>query len=400
MKILAISHLSIVSYETPSGYGGRAFHKPTSALVSMGCDVQVVAPVPFVPFSVRYLANKWKLYSKISRYETVDNVGVYHPRFVSFPKSFLLSCSGYLMYYGIKRLVKSIYKQFPFDLIHAHNAFPDGYAGLMLSRNYHKPLVITIRGTDMDITAKRSNLCLRQIKEVVKAAKGVISPSPRLHRILHTRFGVISKTNCNGIDVDEMSHINDITLAENFNKHIVLLSVSELIHSKGIDLNLKAIQTLKQKYSNLLYVIVGDGPARKELEQLVQNLHLGKFVKFMGTLPHSESMKLMSICDIYSMPSWRETFGLVYLEAMAFGKPVIGCKGQGMDNIISEEKVGLLAEPKDWHSVANALDLFLSNPEEARMTGERGRKLVLENFTHNKNAERTLELYNTILENV
>jgi glycosyltransferase involved in cell wall biosynthesis len=270
----------------------------------------------------------------------------------------------------------------------------------MLSRDYNKPLVVTIRGTDMDITAKRSNICFKLLNEVVTTSKSVISPSPRLNSILHKDFGVISKAICNGIDVDEICHINDNTLAQNYNGHTVLLSVSRLIHSKGIDLNLKAIQTLIQKHSNLLYVIVGDGPARKELEQLVYKLYLGRFVKFMGTLPHSEAMKFMSICDIFTMPSWQETFGLVYLEAMAFGKPVIGCKGQGMDNIISEGKVGLLAEQKDWHSVANALDFLFSNPEEGRMMGERGRKLALENFTHKKNAEQTLSLYNTVLKNV
>jgi hypothetical protein len=106
MKVLTISHLSIASHEeTQAGYGGKAFHKPTSALVNMGCDIQVVSPVPLTFFPVQYLANKWKFYSQISQYKTVDNVEVYHPRYLLFPKSFLLSCSGCFMYYGIFMLI-------------------------------------------------------------------------------------------------------------------------------------------------------------------------------------------------------------------------------------------------------------------------------------------------------
>ena len=396
MKILSISHLYLVPPKTPSGYGGKAIHEPTIVLGTMGCDVQVIAPVPFTPFPVKYLSNKWNAYSKIPAFETVDNVKVYHPRYISLPRSLLISYSGYLMYFSLREIVRKIYGLFPFDLIHVHNAFPDGYAGLRLSHDFGKPFVVTVRGTDIDITSKRNGRCCRLLKSVMSGADKVIAPTDRISNAVHNCYGVASNTICNGIDLSEIcSDGKDIV-----NRHSVstiLMSASQLLPTKGIDLNIQAIAKLKAKNINLTYLIIGDGPARKRLESLVQELNLRGTVKFMGALSHSEVMKFMLTCDIFTMPSWRETFGLVYLEAMAHGKPVVGCIGQGMDKIITEANAGLLAEPKDIQSLVNALQFLIDNPSDAQAMGERGRKLVFENYSHTKNAEKTMEIYKKVL---
>jgi len=101
--------------------------------------------------------------------------------------------------------------------------------------------------------------------------------------------------------------------------------------------------------------------------------------------------------DIFSLLSWREGFGVVYLEAMAHGKPVIGCQGEGIEDVIAHGKNGLLVKPRDIDSLVEALDFLLSHPEEAKAMGERARKLVLENYTWEKNAEKTIKVYKEVL---
>jgi glycosyltransferase involved in cell wall biosynthesis len=395
MRILSISHVALTTYDFSGGFGGAAFQKPTSELIKMGCDVQVIAPVPLAPFPINHFSNKWLIYSNIPMFEKIEGVNVFHPRYLSFPKAFMSYCAGYLMFIGIKKLVRSVYNEKQFDLIHAHNVYPDGYAGLLLSLDYQKPLIVSARGTDLDITAERNKLCVKQLKSVLTQSKAVIAPSPRLSRTLKEKFGLEGVNISNGIDVDEI----DLEGAneKQRDERIVLLSACTLIRTKGIDLNLKALKILTERYRNLIYYIIGDGPEKNNLQELVRALDLENYVEFCGTLTHGDVLKYMAKCNIFTMPSWQETFGLVYLEAMASGKPVIGCKGQGMDNIILDERVGLLAEPKDVTTLVQALDFLINNPNEAAIMGLRGRKLVIDKYTHKKNAELTMKLYQKIL---
>jgi len=307
--------------------------------------------------------------------------------------------SGVLMYHGIKRIVKELYREFPFDIIHAHYGIPEGYAGLMLASVYGKPLITTVRGTDIDIVSRQSNSCFDSMRKVVASSAAVITPSPRLTKMLYETFSVSAKTICNGIDPDEVyAEHTQVKLNDRAKGHTVLLSVSELIQSKGIDLNICAVKDLLNKGRRVYYIIAGDGPYRKKLEKLVDKLKIERYVEFVGTLTYQDVMRYMSICNIFTMPSWQETFGLVYLEAMAHGMPVIGCIGQGMDTIISENRVGLLAKPHDVNTLIDSLLFMLDNPVEMFDMGKRGRELVKHNFTHEKNALQTMNLYADVLQ--
>ena len=108
-------------------------------------------------------------------------------------------------------------------------------------------------------------------------------------------------------------------------------------------------------------------------------------------------MEYMSICDIFSLPSYNEGFGIVYLEAMANGKPVIGVKGQGIDGVVEHEKNGMLVKPKDIDSLDKALTYLIENPQIAKKMGERARKSILENYTWEKNTEKTIKIYKEAL---
>jgi glycosyltransferase involved in cell wall biosynthesis len=100
-----------------------------------------------------------------------------------------------------------------------------------------------------------------------------------------------------------------------------------LINIKGIDYNIKAIQALSKKYPFLNYKIVGDGVEKDRLARLANDLKMNEHIEFLGRKTHQEVMKYMAECDIFSLPSWNEAFGVVYIEAMAHGKPVIiACK--------------------------------------------------------------------------
>jgi len=396
MKVLEISHLYPVPYDPLFGI---AMHKQIKTLKNKRCEVLVISPIPWTPFPIKYMSNKWRLYSKISTYKIIEDIEIFYPRYLVFPKAYFLASSGTRMYYGIKKLVKKLWPIFPFDIIHAHMALPDGYAAMLLSRDYNKPLVVTFQATDLDITANRNDKCLQSLQKVFFAADKVISPSPRLSRQFSERFKMPLDTVGYGINPEDVFYGNSNLSAKYKNYHL-LLSVSRLISTKGIDLNLHALKKIIAKYDNLLYLIIGDGPARQELECLVNDLGLKGHVKFIGQQPYNRVMEYMSICEIFTMPSWQETFGLVYVEAMAHGKPTIGCKRQGVDGIVTDGKTGLLVKPKNVDSLVETLDFLLSHPSEAQDIGKRARDLVLKNYTWEKNAEKTIEIYNQALNDV
>ncbi|MBC2724843.1 MAG: glycosyltransferase family 4 protein, partial [Desulfosporosinus sp.] len=123
-------------------------------------------------------------------------------------------------------------------------------------------------------------------------------------------------------------------------------------------------------------------------------------VEFLGRLDHKEIIKYMAKTDIFSLPSWNEGFGVVYIEAMSQGRPVIGCKGEGIEDFVEDGKTGMLVKPENVDSLVKAIDYLLSNTDKAQAIGERAQRFILKNYTWEKNAEKTIKVYKEVLKNV
>jgi len=392
-RILAISHLYPVPHDE---FHGLFVHQQMKGLINQGYEVKTIAPVAWGPFPINHMSRKWKAYSEVPEYAVMDGIEVFYPRYLVFPKAFFFASSGSRLYHGIKGLVGNIHQRFPFDLIHAHAALPDGYAAMLLSKRYEKPLVTAFLSTDLDITIHRNRKCFNAIHKVFKSSAKVIAPSPRLRETLHQQMGVNSDIISYGIYKEEI-FTGNTTLSKQYKGRSILLSVSRLIPTKGVELNIKAIAKLQEKYPDIYYLIIGEGKERARLEKLVQDLNLQSKVQFLGQLPHQKVMEYMSMCDIFSLPSWQETFGLVFLEAMAHGKPIIGGQGQGVDGIVTDGETGLLAKLGDVNSLIKAIDFLLRYPQKAQEIGERAKRLVLENYTWEKNTQGYIKIYEELL---
>jgi glycosyltransferase involved in cell wall biosynthesis len=390
MKVLVISHMYPSTFSEVSGI---FVHEQVKALVGKGLEVRVVSPVPWTPFPINYLSPKWKAYSRIPLCSERDGIKIYYPRYLVFPRTLFFASSGRRMYQGIQKLVEEVYQDFPFDLIHAHTALPDGSAGMLLIPRYHKPLVVTIHGQDFQPPVSTNPYCVEEIRLVSRHASKIIVVSNKLKFLAQQSFQNADKIVVipNGINPEDLAP-EELSKG----KATTILSVSGLTHAKGIDLNLQALAKLQIKHKNVRYVIIGDGPERTKLIGLARRLGILNQVEFLGFLPHKETMRYMAQCDIFSLPSWDEGFGIVYLEAMASGKPIIGCAGEGVEDFVEHKRTGWLVKPRDVDSLVEALDYLLSNPQEARAIGERARQVALQ-YTWERNAERTIEVYKEVL---
>jgi len=395
MKVLVISHMYPSTFNEIEGI---FVHQQVKELRRQGWDVKVISPMPWAPFPIKYSSKKWKHYAEVPAKSIYEGVEVYYPRFLQFPKSLFFASSGKRMYWGIRKLVDALYQDFKFDVIHAHVALPDGFAGMMVRRKYNKPMVVTIHGADLHVTVYRSAACRKALSKVFKEADKVVTVSNKVQRLAEANFGSLDKliVITNGINPAAIAS-KSRDLISRYAGSKIILSVSHVIASKGLGLNIRAISQLTGKYPDLKYVVIGAGPEINSLRRLAYDLNLERQVDFLGELPHNKAMEYMSIADIFSLPSWREGFGIVYLEAMAHGKPVIACEGEGISDVIEHGETGLLAKPKDVESLAQAMDFLLGNPEKARKIGERARKLVLENYTWEENARKYMEIYRELV---
>lgn len=176
-------------------------------------------------------------------------------------------------------------------------------------------------------------------------------------------------------------------------RSVHVASVSNLIALKGIDDNLHALHRLKATLSRTdwRYSIVGDGPERARLEALVTALGLDDQVRFLGRLSYAETMAVMASADIFSVPSWGEAFGIVYLEAMARGCPTIGCLDNGAADIITSGVDGFLVPPKNPQALAAIFETLIADPELRRRIGEAARRTA-RGFTWDVNVARLVAL--------
>ncbi|WP_313238108.1 glycosyltransferase [Sporosarcina ureae] len=394
-KALFISHMYIK--ENDKSYG-KVIHEQAVSLIKRGYEVQVICPVPYTLGFLKYFNKKYTMIHDIPNKEIHDGVVVYYPRFISFPRSIFFKYSGKLMYLSLKNFIKQLKKIYNFNIIHAHFAMPDAYASMKISEYFKVPLITTLQASDLDITVYRNDGCKEKVKKTLEYSSEVISPTPRLKNQLFDLFNIHSYDIGYGIDTQKTKIKSSPNLISKYSGKNIIISVSRLLNSKGIDYNIKAIKKLKESH-DIHYLIIGDGPEKENLIKLVEDLGLNDIVEFLGELNHTQTMQYISIADIFSLPSWQETFGLVYLEAMINGVPVIGCKGQGFDGIIEHQKNGYLAEPKDMESVYEIMDSILTNPQKVRLVVEKAEQTVLSEFTHQKISEKIEEVYDNVLNN-
>jgi glycosyltransferase involved in cell wall biosynthesis len=400
MRVLILSHMYP---NAVSPLGGIFVRQQAVALARLGVEINVVAPVPWVP-GVMAGRGKWGGYPSVPFQEQPDGFPVYHPRVLEFPRSLFFEYYPQTYARGIQRVfIEQIARGV--DIIHAHVAHPDGAAALSFGRKFNIPVVVTIHGQDFAYTLSRNRTCAESVRATLKDASRVILVSDKLKNQygLETWADQLEKYRViyNGVDLEDVIQRSErqgtsLDQGQRASRRI-LLTVGFLRPDKGHAMVLKALPVLICEFPDLEYRIVGDGSERQKLEALTEELGLGSHVVFLGSQPHHEAMREMAQCDVFILPSWNEAFGVVYLEAMAHGKPIIGTTGEGISEILTQEGVGRAVPPKDVSAITEAIRELFQNPEQADAMGSRGKDLVTRQFIWDYNARKTLKVYEEIM---
>lgn len=215
----------------------------------------------------------------------------------------------------------------------------------------------------------------------------------------------------NGIDFMNLPKINSIIKKNElgYNKNEILIgTVGRLHKQKGIEYFIEAIKIITQlpitppssalgglrragNYQLPNFLIIGDGPERKNLESLICNLELNDKVKLLGW--RTDVLEIISVLDIFVLSSLWEGTPNVVLEALAYNKPVVATRVGGVPEIIEEGVTGLLVEPANAQALADAILWVLENPEKARKMAEKGKEKVEKFFPIHKMVKETEEVY-------
>jgi glycosyltransferase involved in cell wall biosynthesis len=390
MNVLVISQMYPNSENEISGI---FVHEQLLALREQGVMAKVISAQPWTPFYFQILPGRWGKIADIPSGDVKDSIEVFYPRYFSIPRNLLLSTIGHRLYHGIRQKAIELKRIFDFDIIHAHAVIPAGYAAMLLSKELNVPYVVTVHGSDFFNTIHRSKKLKDQVEEVIKKSSKTITVSDVLKRTgkkaLQGRLPIVTVRN--GIAAERV--IAEAAEIKKIPDEKILLSVANLIERKGIQQVILALKGLLKQHEKVRYLVIGDGLYRPALESLVDELDLGQYVDFLGQKSHRETMRYMAACDVFVLPSWDEAFGVVYIEAMANGKPVIGCVGEGIEDFVMDKESGFLVKPKDINSLGSILEYILEHPGEIAEIGRRAQKHILENFTWEKNAQDMVRIY-------
>jgi phosphatidyl-myo-inositol dimannoside synthase len=175
----------------------------------------------------------------------------------------------------------------------------------------------------------------------------------------------------------------------------VVLTVGRLVSAepgKGVDTVLHALPKVLRAFPEACFVIVGDGDARPGIEKLARESNVAGHVVFAGEQPLEALRGFYDRCEIFAMPSRQEGFGVVFLEAMAHGKPVIAGAHGGTPELVADGVTGYLVRYGDAEAVADRLLALLGNPARRAQMGEAGRARFEQNYTFARFRERLLAL--------
>jgi teichuronic acid biosynthesis glycosyltransferase TuaC len=315
-------------------------------------------------------------------------------RYFSLPGGVGLPTAGAFLFARIVGRVREMQLRQRIDLIHAHAPLPCGHASMLLSGELGVPYVVSVHGLDAfgttQVSGRSGEWCRSISQRVYRSSRRVICISERVREQVLEGMGRNCRTSVvyNSVDPALFSP-GEATSSTG----PVILSVGNLIPIKGHELVIRAVATLAAEFHLISLEIVGEGAERQRLENLAQKLQIAGRVRFLGRQSRSQVADAMRRCTVFALPSRYEGLGCVYLEAMSVGKPVIGCRGQGIAEVIQHGSNGFLVGPDNERELTLALAMLLRDETRRRTLGAAARDTVLERFTLTQQGESLMRIY-------
>lgn len=295
-------------------------------------------------------------------------------------------------------LIYSLWKFKDKDIIHVQWPIPNGLGGLFLDKIYGIPYINTVHGEEIYLS-KRYNT-LFALKWIVNNSNKTITNSSATKNmcldcgIENEKLEIIPF----GVDIDFFRPLKLPKQDDVFQ----ILSVGYLIERKGFEYLIKAIKKILEKHPHVKLDIVGTGPLENKLKNMILELELSDEVQILQNVSDDELLSLYNQADLFVLPSIRDSqgntegLGVVLIEAMACGLPVIGSNIGGIPDIIKDRESGLLFNEKDIDDLSLKILSVIEDEELKNRLSINGSKRA-QQFTWTNIASRYIEVYNESL---
>lgn len=342
---------------------------------------EYVFTFPFANWGLSLISDKWKSYYNLKKrfYYSLGKRKVFLVPIFLLPKKlrirkWLYDLSFYFNRGRIERIILDINP----SVLHAQNADASAYLARKISDEYGIPYIVTLREVFNDkLVVKNllgaSHLIAFSIQQKLLTAELV---SKEISFIPHGVADKFFKT------VEEEDYRFDDGV-------IRFVSVCRLIKLKNLDLVIRTLSSISYPF---VYDIYGDGPELGNLQLLVTELGLSNRVHFKGRVDNDAVAKLLNQYTVFVMPSFPESLGRVYFEAMAAGVPVISASGTGIDGIIKDRKEGFLVNLEEEGSLLDILKFVGSNRDYVMQMGVNAR-ILAQSFDWRSIANKLVEVY-------
>lgn len=367
-------------------------HKENDIIIKLGRElsnyysINFIFPCEYIP-QIPFLRSKASAISRLKRHFVSGNISIQVFKYLRLPTielSYLLADSFLLFNRNRFGLCKSS------KLIHAHYIMPDGYLAQLISKRYGIPYIISARQGDLNkISRLRSGFVFEKYKSVLDNAS----------RILTVNHGDKADLEKLGFDVSVVPHgIEETYISDKIEPHtddtVRIITVTKLEPNKRIDWCIKAINEYPGR-KRIEYTIIGSGSQEKTLKNLVVNKP-NISINFTGYKRREEIKTYYSHSDIFIQPSMRETFGLVYLEAIANGCATIAMKNTGISGFFKENEEVLYSD-HDFEQFKSLLYKLIDNDNLREKIRKNGLKKVKDQFTQKSILNRYRNIYDSII---
>lgn len=310
-------------------------------------------------------SKKWKSYRELKQMKTYKTQGhevlvIWCPGFRKdrrFRKFF-----SKLAFWISQKQLRSLVKSKDIDLIHAQDIFKSGLIASIMSKRFNIPFVVTTRGPRKETKRNYAKNLLKTAKACINLNKNDLTESK-----LYNENSYLVPHGLNKQFLEQQK-----TYSLNAKVPLKIVTLCRLLDWKNID---KVLWALNDLNFEVIFDIYGRGTDKKRLVALVQKLGLENRVHFKGFLPYEQVPTTLKNYDVFVLPSYFETMGRVFFEAMACGLPIIGAKGCGVDGYITSGKEGFSVNHQNIDELKNCLIKLNQNRTQLKQMGENAKKL-------------------------
>lgn len=314
-----------------------------------------------------------------------------------------------LMFFCQFLVLLKLVKKDDIDLISAHWILPNGFVASLVSAITGVPVVSTLPGSDVYLAQKNFIFSL-MAKFSARISAAITSNSPQLLEDLAELGAERDKfsTIIYGVDpkIFRPDRAGSLKLRKQFaidKNTIIILGVGRLVAKKGFRFLIESAPQVLQKYNKVVFIIVGDGDQKEELENLAVKLKVKEKFLFPGMIDYHSLIDFYNLADIFILPSIRDDSGnlddqsVAVVEAMACGKPIITTNFPGYRLVVEDGVNGFLVPEKNSLKIADALIKLIKSQQLRERMGKKSRQLVVEKFSWDKIGQKYSQLFQKIL---